>query len=88
MQNCVVHMNSTELSAGEGLAEGPTGIGNVVGDDAMAIAGGDPEGERLAVEVGVALPVLAPVSRHGLPPRPRPSDRHPMHVPGSTYVGD
>jgi len=81
-------MISTELSPGEGLAEGPTGMGDVVRDDAAAVAGGDPEGERLAVEVGVALPVLAPVSRHGLPPSPGPFDGHAMHVPRSTHVGD
>ena len=51
-----------ELAAGVGLAEGPAGRSGVEGDDGPAIAGDYSEGEALAVEVGVALPVLAPVS--------------------------
>ena len=42
--------------------EGPTGGRHVVGDEGAAVAGGDDEGEALAVEIGVALPVLAPIS--------------------------
>lgn len=57
-----------ELAAGVGLAEGPALGSNVVGHEAAAVAGDHPEREALAVEIGVALPVLAPVSRHHLPP--------------------
>ena len=48
-----------ELAASECLAEGPSGGRDVVGDDGAAVAGGDPEGERLPVEARAALPVLA-----------------------------
>ena len=59
-----------ELAAGECLAEGPSGGRDVVGDNGAAVAGGDPEGERLPVEARAALPVLAPVPGHAPPPRP------------------
>lgn len=77
-----------ELSPGEGLAEGPVGRGDVEGDEVAAVTGGDLEGERLAVEIRVALPILPPVPRHGLPPSPGAFDGDPMHVPCSSNVGD
>ena len=53
----------------------------------MAIAGGDLEGEGLAVEVVVALPVLAPVSGHGLPTSPGPFDGHGVDIACAANVG-
>ncbi|RWW54765.1 hypothetical protein BHE74_00038632 [Ensete ventricosum] len=83
------HMDfSVELAAVEGLSEGPGCRSHVVGDDGAAVAGGDLEGEGLAVEEGVALPVLAPVPGHGLPPGPGPPDGHRIHVACSSDVGD
>lgn len=82
-------MNSglAELGAGVGLAEGPAGGSGVVGDDAAAVAGDHPEWEALAVEVGVALPVLAPVSGHHLPPGSWSFDVHGVYVAGASHVG-
>lgn len=45
-----------------GPAKLPAGRGDVEACDGSAVAGGDHEGQALAVENGVALPVLAPVS--------------------------
>lgn len=79
---------SEELATSESLAKGPGGGSHIVGDNAAAVACGDLEGESLAVEVAVALPVLPPVPRHRLPRRPGPLDRHGAHVPGPGDVGD
>ncbi|KAB8084081.1 hypothetical protein EE612_006543, partial [Oryza sativa] len=76
-----------ELAALEGLAELPAGRHDVVAGDGAAVADGDLEGEALAVEVGVALPVLAPVAGHGLPPGAGPLDRHGLHVAWAGHVG-
>ncbi|KAF3781871.1 hypothetical protein EJ110_NYTH35604 [Nymphaea thermarum] len=56
--------------------------------DRSAITGGHLEGEGLPIEVGVALPVLAPISGHGLPASPRALDGHCMDVPCTSNVGD
>jgi len=50
------------LATNKSLPKLPISRDNVVAGDGAAIASSDFEGERLAVEVGVALPVLAPVS--------------------------
>jgi len=50
-----------KLSSAKGLTEGPASWGNIVGDHATTVTSGDLEGEGLAVEVGVALPILAPI---------------------------
>ena len=76
-----------ELAALEGLAELPAGVGDVVAGDGAAVAGGDLEGEALAVEERVALPVLTPVPRHGLPPGARPLDGDGADVAGAGHVG-
>lgn len=54
--------------AGEGLAERPVGRHDVGEDQSLAVGNGDLEGQRLAVEVGVGLPVCAPVPGHRQPP--------------------
>lgn len=72
----------------EGLAELPAGRHDIVAGESPSVAGGDLEGEALAVEVCIALPVLPPVLRHGLPPGLRPLHRHRMHVAGPTDIGD
>ncbi|URE17110.1 hypothetical protein MUK42_03921 [Musa troglodytarum] len=78
----------SELAALEGLAELPAGGRDVEAGDGAAVAGGDAEGEALAVEVGVALPVLAPVAGHHLPPGLGALDGHGVHVAGARDVGD
>ncbi|CAL9044048.1 unnamed protein product [Musa banksii] len=77
-----------ELPSLEGLAELPPGGRHVVAGDRPAVAGRHLEREALPVQVRVALPVLAPVARHRLPPRLRPFDRHRVHVAGPAHVGD
>lgn len=42
--------NSEELATSEGLPKGPGRRDHIVGLDGATIAGGDPEGEGLAVE--------------------------------------
>jgi hypothetical protein len=85
----VVGGGSVELGPAEGLAEGPAAGGSVGGDHGAAVAGGDAEGEGLAVEERVALPVLAPVAGHGLPPRGAVTlHGHRVHVAGAAHVGD
>lgn len=59
------------MSAGEGLAKGPSGRDDVVAYDGAAVARGDLEREALAVDVRVAWPVLAPVLKYGFPVGPR-----------------
>lgn len=77
-----------KLPTFKGLSELPTRWCRVVAGDGPAIACGDLEREALAIEVGVALPVLAPVPGHGLPPCPRPFDGHRVHVSCPTHVRD
>lgn len=71
----------------EGLAKGPAGGGNVVADYRAAVTCGYLKREALSIEVSVALPVLAPVSRHGLPVCFRPFDGNGPHITGTSYVG-
>jgi hypothetical protein len=52
----------------ERVAKAPSVACDVPGGDGAAVAGGDPEGERVADEDGVGLPILSPVAHHGHPP--------------------
>nr|ACL53845.1 unknown [Zea mays] len=79
--------SSSELAALEGLAELPASGDGAVAGDGAAVAGGDLERERLPVQVRVALPVLAPVPGHGLPPRAGAPDGDGAHVAGARHVG-
>jgi hypothetical protein len=79
---------SSELSPAKGLAEGPAAGRGVVGDDGAAVAGGDAEGEGLTVQERVALPVLPPVARHGVPAGALALGGHRVHVAGATNVAD
>lgn len=76
------------MAAGEGLAEGPAGGGNIVGDYSTTITRCDLKREALPVEIVVALPVLSPVSGHWLPTTPGTLDGHRMYIAGSADVGD
>ncbi|RRT42883.1 hypothetical protein B296_00044776 [Ensete ventricosum] len=81
-------MEELKLYSFEGLAELPIGGHDIVAGDGPAVAGGDLEGEALAIEICVALPVLAPVPGHDLPPGPGALDGDRTHVAGARHVGD
>ncbi|RZS19264.1 hypothetical protein BHM03_00051642 [Ensete ventricosum] len=81
-------MEELKLYSFEGLAELPIGGHDIVAGDGPAVAGGDLEGEALAIEIRVALPVLAPVPGHDLPPGPGALDGDRTHVAGARHVGD
>jgi len=49
------------------LAKSPVGWSHVVGNHRSSITGCDLEREGLIIQIGVALPVLAPVPGHCLP---------------------
>lgn len=77
-----------ELGTTVGLPKGPPSWGSIVGHHCAAITGSDLEREALAIEVGVALPVLAPISGHCLPTSPGPFDWNRVHITGTTNVCD
>jgi len=77
-----------ELFAGVGLAVAPANWCGVVAREDAAIAAGDLERQRLAVEQGAVLPVGAPVVAHRLPARPRSLHRHRRQVASAAHVCD
>lgn len=50
-----------ELTTFKGLSKLPTSRNDIIVDECSSIAGCDFEGEGLAIEVGIALPILSPV---------------------------
>lgn len=78
----------SELGTLKGLTELPVARNDVVAGDGTAVAGGDLEREALSVQVIVALPVLSPISRHGLPFCIGSFDRHRLDIAGAADVGD
>ena len=66
----------------------PIGRDEIIGRESATIAKGDLKGEALTVEVVVALPVLAPISRHRLPSSSRPLYRHSVDVASAAHVRD
>lgn len=81
-------ISDSEILASEGLTELPAGRDHVPRGGAAAVAGGDAEGEGLAHQDGVGLPVLPPVPAHAHPPCPRPLHAHPHDVPRARDVAD
>jgi hypothetical protein len=80
---------SIELDIGcVGGAEPPASGRDVVRRDDAAVVGPEAEGEALAVEVGVALPVGAPVAAHGHPARGGALDPRLRHHAAAAHVGD
>lgn len=62
---------------------------DVVVGEGSSVTESDLKGERLAVEVGVALPVLAPIPRHGLPSIGFGTfDGNRVDIPCTSNVGD
>lgn len=76
----------TELTPTVGLAEAPVSGNGVFGNYGHSITGCDLEGESLTFEIVTTLPVLAPVSRHGLPTSCGRFDGNGMDVPSSGDV--
>ena len=76
-----------EILAGEGLAELPIGGGDVPGGGGAVVAGGDPEGEGLAHQDHVRLPILAPIPAHGHPSSAGPLYADSDDVPSTCYIG-
>ena len=70
------------------LAELPTSRSNIVTSNSSSITRSNLKWETLSIEVRVTLPILAPISWHGLPSGLRTLDRHRMDVTGSSNVGD
>ncbi|RWW41221.1 hypothetical protein BHE74_00053307 [Ensete ventricosum] len=74
----------------EGKSSGPLwrGGGDVPGGGGAVVAAGDAEGEGLADEDGIGLPVLAPVAGHGHPPGAGALHAGADDVAGAGHVGD
>lgn len=87
MDRSAIHLFASKLLPFVGLAELPAGRRNVVGLHSLAVAGGDPEGERLPRQRRVGAPVLPPVPGHA-DPRPRPLHVHRGHVPVAAHIED
>jgi hypothetical protein len=80
---------SVELRLGRvSAAKPPPGRCDIVGRDFAAIVGPEPEGKALPVEVGVALPVGAPVAAHGHPVRAGALDPRLRHHAAAADIGD
>lgn len=77
-----------EVLSGEGLAELPVGGHDVEGGGGAAVASHDPEGQWLADQDLIWLPVLSPVAAHAPPPSLRALHPHLHDVSSSGNVGD
>lgn len=77
-----------ELLAGIGLAEGPVLGGDVERGERDAVAGGELEGEGLALEIGTDVPVLAPNAAHGEPADVRSLYLHRRHITRAGHIAD
>lgn len=77
-----------EILAGEGLPELPIRRRHAPGGRGAPVTAGDPEGERLAHQHRVGLPVLPPVSAHAHPVRFAALHAHPHDIPCTRHVGD
>lgn len=71
-----------EVLPGVGLPELPIGGRHVDRGRGAAVAADDSEGECLADEVRVGLPVLSPIPAHCHPLRVRSLDEHALDVAG------
>lgn len=75
-----------KLSPTEGLAKGPVWRSHIGWDNRAAIACCHLEREGLAIEVCIALPVLAPIARHRLPPSSRPFNGGCHYITSTTNI--
>ena len=77
-----------KLATGVGLAETPSSGRHVHRRHCTTVAGGDPEGQWLRVELGAVLPVGTPVVAHGQPPCRRRLHIHRFQVAGAPHIRD
>jgi len=80
--------NDLKLNSFKCLAELPICRSDVIGSDDSPIASADLEGESLAIQIGVALPILSPVAGHCLPTSVGTFDRNCLHIACASYVGN
>lgn len=79
-------IDKLELAPCKCLPKLPTRRRHVVAGEGSPVTGGDLKRQALAVDVRVALPILAPIPRHRLPPAVRSLNRHRVHIPCSADV--
>mgnify|MGYP006950760552 FL=1 len=75
------------MLADECLSELPIRGRGFKRDEGLPVARGDLEGEGLTVEIGIALPVLAPIAGHWEPAGAGALDRHRRHISGTAHIG-
>lgn len=80
--------SDTEILSGIGLSELPISWRHVVGRGATPVAASDSEGQGLAHQDGVGLPVLPPVPAHWHPPGVGALHAHAHDIPCARHVGD
>lgn len=74
--------------ARESLTKPPIWRHNIVEFLGHSIRGGDLEGQRLAIEIGIRLPVSTPVPRHGHPTGPGAFDWYWLNRSSPSYIAD
>lgn len=70
------------------LTELPIRWCHVVTSEGSSITSGDLERERLTIEIRISLPILAPISGHGMPCRGGAFNGDCMNIPCTSHVGD
>jgi len=75
-----------ELCPFKCLTKLPVSRHKVVASDSSTITCSHLKREALTIQVRVALPILPPVSRHGLPTSPWPLDGHRVNITSSSNI--
>lgn len=78
----------SKLFAAESLPEAPIRRGYVVGSDGLAVACSHLKRQVLPIKQGIALPILAPISRHRLPPCARSLHGDRVHIADASHIGN
>lgn len=80
---------SLELNwARESLAECPTCWNNILENSGFSVSGGDPEGQRLTIQIRIGLPISTPVSWHGHPSCFWAFDGHRLNRSSPSHIAD
>ena len=80
--------SNSEIFSRDSLAELPIGGYDVPGGGGSTVTACDPEGQRLAHQDGIGLPVLPPVTAHAHPTRFGSLDARPYDIPWTRDVCD